>query len=288
MSKKLLFSVACLMAVGVLAPNIASAAQPACGEVITQSVTLSAPVTGCPWGLVVGADSITIDLNGYTIEGAGAIGIDVAGRSGVTIRNGIVRGFDVGVRLADAPGSSVRGLLIRDVGNGIELMGSGPSSVSGNAVSDASRVGILCHDGGENLISNNVVTRSGTGIVLFFCTADVLGNMTYGNTGDGIFRGRSAGRIERNVSSQNGRHGINSDDSHGNFIRNVTMRNRVNGLVITDSIPDHGPFHTITGHVAIGNGEYGIYTTLAGVVDGGWNVARANGNSAQCFGFTCS
>lgn len=316
MPKRLLFSLVCLVAVGGLAPAVAKASTPVCGEVITQSTTFTSSLTNCSAGLVVGADSITVDLNGYALAGSrtpGSVGIDVSGRSGVTIRNGVVRGFDTGVRVFDVSGSTVRSLRLREVGNAIELVGASPpvtgndiigntivgaengivmsnsfDRVSANTIVGASAVGILCRDGGSSLITGNVVTTSATGIVAFFCTADLLGNVTYANSGDGIFRGDAVGRVERNVSNQNGRHGINSIDSHANFLRNITIGNRVNGLVITDLLPDHGQFHTVTGHVALANGEYGIFTALAGVLDGGGNVVRANGNSAECFGFPCS
>jgi hypothetical protein len=66
------------------------------------------------------------------------------------------------------------------------------------------------------------------------------------------------------------------------------MGNGRNGLSITDTFPDHGPLHTITGHIALANRGYGIFTPLMGVIDGGGNVARGNGGSAQCLGVPCS
>jgi hypothetical protein len=61
-----------LLALGspALAPS-ASAATPACGDVITTSITLTADVGPCIGtdGLVVGADGITINLNGHRVIG---------------------------------------------------------------------------------------------------------------------------------------------------------------------------------------------------------------------------
>ena len=55
----------------------------------------------CPGnGLVVGADGITIDLDGHTIDGIGlGAGVLNPGFDAVTITNGIVQEFDVGVQL---------------------------------------------------------------------------------------------------------------------------------------------------------------------------------------------
>jgi hypothetical protein len=315
MPRRLLFSLVCLVAVGVVSPA-ASAAPASCGALITESMTLTTSLTGCASGLVVGADSITIDLNGRSIQGsgeAGSVGIDLAGRRGVTIRNGSIRGFATGVRLSDTSGSRITGLTLRDVGTGILLANGNASAesnevagntimgalngvvmfqsfdrVSGNAIVNASGNGILCRDGGGGVISGNVASRNQVGINLFFCTADLVGNLTLGNSADGIARVRAAGRVERNISNQNGGNGINSDDSHANFIRNMTIGNGGSGLVITDSIADHGPFYTVTGHISLGNSQYGIFTNLAGIVDGGGNFARGNGGAAQCFGFVCN
>ena len=41
-----------------------------CGDTLTHSVKLTADLTDCPGdGLVIGADGITVDLNGHTIDG---------------------------------------------------------------------------------------------------------------------------------------------------------------------------------------------------------------------------
>ena len=44
-----------------------------CGQTLTHSVKLANDLTNCPNnGLVVGADDVTVDLNGHTIDGDGA------------------------------------------------------------------------------------------------------------------------------------------------------------------------------------------------------------------------
>ncbi|HEX5923678.1 MAG TPA: hypothetical protein VFY45_07585, partial [Baekduia sp.] len=41
-----------------------------CGQTLTHSVRLANDLTDCPAdGLVIGADGITVDLNGHTIDG---------------------------------------------------------------------------------------------------------------------------------------------------------------------------------------------------------------------------
>src|SRR3954468_9415828 len=68
------------------------AARPACGDVITSNTTLRADLRDCPGdGLVIGADGITLDLNGHTIggdaiSGGDDVGIRDDGHHGAVIR----------------------------------------------------------------------------------------------------------------------------------------------------------------------------------------------------------
>ena len=42
-----------------------------CGQTLTHSVKLARDLTNCPGnGLVIGANRITVDLNGHTVDGA--------------------------------------------------------------------------------------------------------------------------------------------------------------------------------------------------------------------------
>src|SRR5919107_897463 len=71
----------------------------ACGETITDDTTLHADLVDCPSnGLVIGADDVTLDLNGHTIDGDAVqlpcpesrtcdLGVDnTNGHDGVTIK----------------------------------------------------------------------------------------------------------------------------------------------------------------------------------------------------------
>src|SRR3954464_12548992 len=99
---------AVLIAVGMLGAGLvpfagaAAAATLACGQTITTSVTLTANVGPCPNnGIIIGADNITLNLNGFSITGtpnAGdGAGVYATGRTGVLARGGTVSNFDGGV-----------------------------------------------------------------------------------------------------------------------------------------------------------------------------------------------
>ena len=65
----LLFVAAALSVGAGSASGLVSGPQPSCGDTITVSTTLVADLVNCPNnGIVIGADNITLDLNGHVIE----------------------------------------------------------------------------------------------------------------------------------------------------------------------------------------------------------------------------
>jgi hypothetical protein len=86
--------------------------------------------------------------------------------------------------------------------------------------------------------------------------------------------------------------------------RNVVKRNRADGIAVlgvardttvernvasangADGIHVLSPFTTVARNTADRNAAYGL-EAVAGVIDGGGNRARGNGNPAQCAGVVC-
>ena len=194
----------------------------ACGDVVTTDVVLTANLSGCPTGLIVGADNITIDLNGRTITGQGTLsgaGIEAFDRTAITIKNGRIRGFATGVWLVNTASSTVENLIVKNtdtgiiVGSGSDglghsnqvlgnkvadsrlgiLMGGPNTLVRANELADLSGIGVWCRDSGR--IEANRVRRATNGIELFFCVADVTDNDVAENSGAGIMRIRSGGLV---------------------------------------------------------------------------------------------
>ena len=72
-----------------------------CGQVIKQSVKLTANLDCKTDGIIVGADGITIDLNGFTLNGPGEksskVGVMFADNDGVTVQGpGTIENFQAG------------------------------------------------------------------------------------------------------------------------------------------------------------------------------------------------
>ena len=104
----------------------------------------------------------------------------------------------------------------------------------------------------------------------------------------GITRLESNGSTLRNVANRNGTIGIVTSDSHGLILGNVINRNAGHGPFVYETFLDHGRFRTVTGNTANRNGGYGIATNLVGVIDGGGNRARHNGDPLECQGIVCA
>jgi hypothetical protein len=235
------------------------------------------------------------------------------------VRNGTVRGFSVGVQFINTLRSVASGLRLSGTGVGVSIGHTtfllpvdanvvmsnvvvGPAigirangtgdRLRSNTVIGASGPGVACRGGGVTLtfrtqIAGNKVSGSNLGISQENCGADVLQNTVIGNTGDGILQVDSIGTVVGNTAMLNRGAGIRSIDSHARFVQNTTIGNVGDGLFFTDSFPDHGPFFEVTGHRAVANGGFGVFTPLLGVVDGGDNRAIAN-RAGQCVGISCA
>lgn len=317
---KLGLSLVVLLAATIVAPaaNATRGWSLACGEVVTTNVTLTKSMKNCASGLVVGADNLTIDLNGYAIKGLAngtGVGIDVTGRTGITVKDGNISDFAEGVKLFNTSNSTVERLVIRRAVTGIRLartdngtdsnqildnkvrdsvdgivaFGAASSRIADNTLSDLTGIGIFCRDTFSSAaeIEGNRAVRNDVGIRLQFCSASVAENVASNNAGAGIFRTRSNGPTFRNVANRNGGIGINVDDSPGLISGNLTQGNTGHGLAIVDQIPENGPFYTVAFNLSNRNGGLGIMTNLTGVIDGGCNRARHNGDPAECKGVHC-
>jgi parallel beta-helix repeat protein len=233
-----------LAAALVLVAFVAGGAQAAstthvnCGEMITADTKLANDLTDCPnEGIIIGADNITLDLNGHTIDGDGApvegcpadepcdVGIvnttneggrpvNGPGHSGVTIKNGTVREFDVGVY----------GVTIR-------------SNRLGHLTTEKNRFHgmLLVRESAHNRIERNTLLDEGfSGIVLDRSDDNrILGN-SLSNTGDAIWlvSGSDHNLIEANAAS-GGSAGVVLESSNHNLVRgNSVSRNVFPGIVV--------------------------------------------------------
>jgi parallel beta-helix repeat protein len=121
-----------------------------CGAILTSNTTLQNDLdcSGPGAALVIGADNITVNLNGHTLTGNGSgVGIDNSGGfAHGTIKNGTITGFSEGIRAVGANGLRI---------NGIQVIGAnGHRTVTG---------AIHIRDSEDVEIKNSAVTVTPTG-----------------------------------------------------------------------------------------------------------------------------
>lgn len=275
-----------LTRIGVLAPLLlgsalvgtASAAHVACGQTITQSTVLDSDVGPCPGdGIIVGANNITLDLNGFTVFGTAApgdgAGILIQGRTGVTVRNGRVTLFDAGVAIIGGSGNTVTGLTVQenigtggtDFGDGIALFSSSGNTIRGNTAQ---------HNG----------PYDGIGLVGNSDNNVVDGNVSQGN--NIAFDQAHTGHMGFPGGTMDD-HGIRVEGPgvNGNIISNNTVEgNGLDGILVFGFAANTG--NTLRGNIVRGNGFHQkMHRTGSGIITGGGSTLVENnfsqGNAAS-------
>jgi hypothetical protein len=263
-----------------------------CGDVITQDTTLDSDLLDCPsTGIAIGADGITLDLNGHTIDGlgssAGGFGVvDTAGYDGVTVEHGTIQEFGLAAQFRSVTDSTFRGLTVKDVLTGLDLSLANASRIADNHVSALSNAILIWDDSKKNVVAGNVITNSGNGVLTGpFSTSfaapeftSIVSNVIAGNQ-YGVFASGLGITVERNSIYSNSEYGIwfllaagdglvrrNDLAANGSGIaldasgRNMTIaRNRIRGSV--EYGLRVGPFASATSierNVLSDNGEDGI------------------------------
>lgn len=153
---------------------ITDAATLASGSEITKNTTLEADLvcTSTP-ALIIAADKVTLDLNGFSITGKGALskgGPAILFRNvkGSTVQKGTIQQFGAGVAVEGGSGNVVQNLTVLDnvgpadgdYGDGITISGSSGNRVQGNTVArngPFSGISVIGASS-KNQILNNIVT----------------------------------------------------------------------------------------------------------------------------------
>lgn len=167
---RILFALVAATALLSAAPAQGSHVQ--CGDVIRQDTKLDGSLLDCPGrGVVIGADGITLDLNGHVVDGVqfgDSDGVDnSAGHDGVTIENGSIQEFRYAIAFQQADDGRMTGLDTRDVFFGVRLQRSDRNRVERNDFLSYSAGVALFDDSQSNLVQRNALTHSGNGVLLF-------------------------------------------------------------------------------------------------------------------------
>jgi large repetitive protein len=200
----------------------ARASHVGCGATISSDTQLDSDLTNCPGnGIVIGADDVTLDLNGHTIDGDGVLGCDefyacdfgvdnTAGHDGVTIENGSIRDFATAVFGFDASDNRLRRLSAsHNILGGLLLIAAPGARIE------------------RNSISANGLTTDQAGLIVFDSSeVRIEGNSVFDNGDIGMFlQGVDDSRVERNSVSGNPEAGVILDGNRNEVSGNRASKN---------------------------------------------------------------
>lgn len=156
-----------LMTIDIGAPDVGStSAAPTRGtRTIVFDTTLRADHNG---SVFIGVDNVTLDCAGHAITGPGrggsVHGIHVARRTGVTVKNCVVTGFNAGFLIGESDANTFINNTVKNVSSGFTLMRSDNNTISRNVVDDANDwFGYGTFQGSKNnqFINNRAISVGG-------------------------------------------------------------------------------------------------------------------------------
>jgi parallel beta-helix repeat protein len=212
-----------------------------CGQVIKQSVKLTANLDCKTDGIIVGADGITIDLNGFTLSGPGEksskVGVMFADNDGVTVQGpGTIQNFQAGALFSGGEDNKISRVTFTE--NEIAVFETGSKNV---AIEDnlmfGNSIGVAAHSSsGSKLNTNLFKSNDLAGVTLVNSADNELSMNTIQGSVNGIFLdGQST---KNNVNSNNvlQNRGVDLNNGNGlptNINDNVFADNNCN-----TSVPD--------------------------------------------------
>jgi nitrous oxidase accessory protein NosD len=141
-----------------------------CGVTIVENLKLDHDLACTGNGLIVGADGLTLDLNGRTITGSGTgVGINVTGRTGVTILGGTIRRFFAGVLTNTSSDVVIKLNQFEANVDGVDLQaGSQGATIRHNSFQGSSSRGIMIRGAStDHVIRENTFAGNRVGILVF-------------------------------------------------------------------------------------------------------------------------
>jgi parallel beta-helix repeat protein len=268
----------------------AHASHVSCGDTITADTTLDSDLVNCPNnGIVIGADDITLDLNGHRVDGDGTVfagcpegefcdvGLLNDGHNGVTVKHGSVRQFAVGVSVGRARHNRVLGISSkRNLFFGFVVAESARSLVrnsSGNRNPAPEGDGLGLFGSRRVRILHNSFQRNGLGIHVDGSTHTLIKrNKISRNSGFGILMEADRNQVRRNRCSRNDACIIVARGNRNEIARNRVFRGGVVGISV-----ENGRRNLVARNVVVRTRLFGISLGLNNPSIGGSNnVVRRN------------
>jgi parallel beta-helix repeat protein len=212
--------------------------------------TLTDNITSSGSGIIVERNNIILDGAGYKVQGSGAYdskGIDLSGRTNVTVKNTRIENFDYGVMLGSSYNNTIsRCNITKNTYIGVLVSNSQYNNISENSVVD-NFYGVKLYLSSNNIISgNNISANRRYGIELDYSSNNsISGNTITANSDCGILlSGSSNDSISSNIIANNS--GVALEfSSYNNSITGNTFIN--DGLSVSGSQMNYVVDNTVNG-----------------------------------------
>jgi len=257
--------------------------------IITTDTTLTENHFG---NIFIATDGITLDCAGFSVIEPGSglrLGINLRGRTGVTVKNCEVIGFPHGYEVTGSSGNTLTGNTATGNDSGFFIANnSGGSTFTDNTATDNGFQGFRIDRSNGNTLTGNTATDNdqggfflvlSSGTTLKNNTADgnggdggfsisgspgtiLTGNTANGNPGQGfVLSGSSGNTLENNTANGNGFHGFRLGFSNGNTLEKNTANDNTSGFGFRLESISSG--NTLTGNKANRN-NFGFHIISSG------------------------
>jgi len=180
--------------------------------------------------IVIEKNGITLDGAGHTIQGSSGVGIDLSGRTDVTIKNAVIKSFLYSIRLSYSLCNLIQGNNLISNVHGIRLFESSSNTISGNLIAQSQNISIVLYNNSyHNTLSDNNITDNNYGVCLWGSPNNLFSmNSITGNNSTGVLfaDGSSDNTLIGSYIKDNHDYGIkielcsNNHVYHNNFIGN--------------------------------------------------------------------
>jgi parallel beta-helix repeat protein len=144
-----------------------------CGSLTTANaiynlnISISNQVGTC---FTIGANNVTLDLNGYTVDGDDSgtdYGIYSSGYNSSTIRNGTITDFSYGIFLSSSSNNVLTNITVNsNIGSGISLWSNSNNTLTDITANSNTLDGITFDSSSNNLVANGYVNNSGNNAIV--------------------------------------------------------------------------------------------------------------------------
>jgi parallel beta-helix repeat protein len=237
---------------------------PACGSTLKADVVFTHGLVCAGTALSIGAEGITVNLNGHTLKGNGSgTGISTNGHA-VTIRNGRITNLARGVWANQGAnhGPTIVQVQFDHDRTGVSLIQVGGTRVRASSFMN-NQSGISCGEsvGAYDVYSSNTFSKNTRGVDLFSCVSARIRNNSFSANTTGISGTRTWSMVIDSNHIAGGTNGIDFEAHNQDAVitRNTITYGRVGVRIASSGVPlNPVTGNTISSNVMRNNGAAGL------------------------------